>query len=106
MSNERATCTVLTGHGLNLEKVAQGDLQEGHLDKAVFMLDIKRRLECFSNECASLSRGCEIGDRWGVGMECWKVILRDMGNPAGGSTPGITGGQAVRSALTTNFRPL
>mgnify|MGYP006996610060 CR=1 FL=1 len=63
MSNERATCTVLTGYGLSLEKVAQGDPQEDHLDKAVFMLNM-RRLECFSNECTSLSRGCEMGDRW------------------------------------------
>uniref|UniRef100_A0A8C6DK54 Peptidase A1 domain-containing protein n=1 Tax=Moschus moschiferus TaxID=68415 RepID=A0A8C6DK54_MOSMO len=29
-----------------------------------------------------------------------------MGNPAGGSAPGIRGSQAVRSALTTNLRPL
>lgn len=64
MSNERATCTILTGYSLSLEKVAQGDLQEGHLDKAVFMLNMRRRLECFSNECTSLSRGCEMGDRW------------------------------------------
>ena len=61
MSNERATCTILTGYGLSLEKVAQGDLQEGHLDKAVFMLNMRRRLECFSNECTSLSRGCRMG---------------------------------------------